>query len=130
MATATQRLVTEASLIPLAGDTGERKITTLATGLAAGDVFLSRNGPWVTLDLENVVPTTAGNWTIVTLPSGFRPPRSHQETAQPRAGAVVDANMYADGRLMIWNASATTAYRSTYRFRTNEAWPATLPGTA
>lgn len=130
MADPTLTIVTDATLAPLAGDTGERDITTLAATLASGAVYVSRNGPWVTLDLEGVVPTADGNWTILTLPNGFRAKRSHLELASTLGQPTIQANIYVDGRVLLWAAKAAHAYRTTFRFRTIDAWPAVLPGTA
>lgn len=55
-------------------DTGERDITSLFPGVAAGNIFVSRTGPDVTLRFEAVAFPADGTQTAVgNLPVGYRP---------------------------------------------------------
>ena len=109
-------------------DTGERNLTGLVAGADGGNLYVTRTGPWVTVDFERLSPATDGHWPIYTLPLGFRPQRSQFEYFPTYYGPLREGSIYTDGRIHVWNAEAGDTYRGGFRYRTTDAWPVTLPG--
>ena len=113
------------------GDTGRRNISSLIPTAVSGQVLLARQNNTVMLILADFLdssPNTNVNWNGL-LPVGFRPqnwiympiPSSRTMTIQ-NGGNVTCVS----GGL----TPNTTVYQGCLTWRTEEAWPTSLPGTA
>jgi hypothetical protein len=115
-------------------DTGNRNVgSLLVNGWTAGGGFinLSRLGNLVTMHgvLEAAAATAT---TALTLPSGFRPRNSEayfpvQFGLSPGTSRVMEIG--TSGVVKVYSYGAGTHYAG-LTFRTNEAWPSSLPGSA
>ena len=116
------------------GDTGWRDVTALiAQGMTSGGtVYVRRNNSLVTFEMNNWAPSASGGVTLLTLPAGFIPninlymPFIHGASRTLRSMFIGNT-----GSLGINNvATAGETYSASIQWQTNDAWPATLPGTA
>jgi len=106
------------------GDTGRRDITALfGSAVTGGSIILARYGRWVTLIFNNV--TAPANVTAPgVLPPGFR-----------ITAAAVYPLGYANAAITVWSDGNVNIPISSNRYgsityMTDNAWPASLPGTA
>ena len=111
------------------GYTGVRDISALVTGLS-GQVLLSRDGNNVTLEFNNVSPTSTGVVDFIYLPQGFRIGRTTYRWLQATVeGMSRSFQLYASGNSRINTADLTDSYRQSFTFPTLDPWPISLPGT-
>jgi hypothetical protein len=110
------------------GDTGRRNITSSFPNPVSGAVYLSRNGMYVNLIMADYQDGSAAG-TLSTaagvIPVGFRPQNWLYQPA-PSARLLV---IKSDGGLTM-NSHSATVWQGGYTWRTEDAWPTTLPGTA
>lgn len=112
------------------GYTGVRDISALVTGLA-GQVLLSRDGNNVTLEFNNVSPTSTGVVDFIHLPQGFRIGRTTYRWLQAQVGGMSRSfQLYASGNSRINTADPSDSYRQSFTFPTLDPWPTSLPGVA
>lgn len=116
------------------GDTGERDITSLLVN-ATGRLTVSRVGPVAHLCFEGVAPMTSTSGLVASLPLGFRPATRKDFSIPATTASTVWRSAYifpasGGGGIGIWSPSPTDLYRYYISFRTNDAWPTSLPGTA
>lgn len=108
-------------------DTGWRALT-----VASGTAKIRRVGDVVELSIANFRPATTGDNTILQMPAGFLP-NAHvivaaQESASLRIGQALS---YAPYDVKVLGIAVANSWVSlSFVFTTNNAWPATLPGTA
>ncbi|WP_431695597.1 hypothetical protein [Kocuria rhizophila] len=117
--------------IPVVADTGWRKLPLLSN--TTGNVFMRRAGTQVHMMFHAVSTSTAGNVTVATLPTGFKP--EPVANANWRNGVVVDdagtsarVTSYYGGTMRILSMESGKGYGGYINFITNEPWPSTLPG--
>jgi hypothetical protein len=109
------------------GDTGKRILNSFIPNAGSGNVLLSRTGQMVTLLLGDFQDTTAGTnivWTNL-IPAGFRP-ANWVYMPIPSSRVLVIQN----GGTVTCGQHSGTVYQGSISWRTDEAWPTTLPGTA
>ncbi len=115
------------------GDTGERDISTLLVN-ATGRVTIARVGPMVHLSLEGVDPTSTVSGVFLNLPVGFRPATrkdfSMASTVSSDSPLWRSAYVLASGALSIGSPALTDRYHYVLSYRSNDPWPASLPGVA
>lgn len=118
----------------VAGDTGERNITSLVTGVAAGTITLSRTGLDVVITFDGVKFSTEGTLTgIANLPVGFRPRPTYiyLSTAQRSSttGPLRGFRISKYGAVDFYEAATAHTYYAYQSFKTFDSFPTTLPGT-
>lgn len=115
------------------GDTGSRTITPLFSDVVSGTVTIQRVGWDVTVDFANVQFTDTSATSVHTytgvLPDGFRPLLSQRLGLAQGINASGLATTYTNGDLQIAKGN-TSALFNTLTWKTRQAWPTTLPGTA
>lgn len=117
-------------------DTGLRSIPAqLQNGWTATGVYLERRAYQVTLYVEGLNASAMTNQNFVSLPSGFDLPPNNLGRGLIHSSAAPTATyrVSAPSANILAVASATTAFPLLYgsvTWRTDSAWPATLPGTA
>ena len=121
------------------GDTGVRTGgTSLGSGWSATWDLISRTGNIVTLNMILVKSgsvTVSNSEVLTTLPAGFRPQTStYYITGQMSSVGRTDFTLTSAGALQFYGSttgtiSSPTAYVQV-SYRTNDAWPASLPGSA
>ena len=113
------------------GDTGRRNISSSIPTAVSGSVILARQGYTVMLILADFLdssPNTNVNWNGI-IPIGFRPsnwiympiPSSRTMTIQNGGNVTCVSGGVTPN---------TVVYQGCLTWRTEEAWPTTLPGTA
>lgn len=114
------------------GDTGGRDITTLGSSINGGAVRLSRESNVVQLTLVGATTSQAGAFTLLTLPLGFRPTAFIYGTTSKYWGAdsAEEMRINTTGAVEFRTADAGAGLSIVLRFRTNDPWPTSLPGTA
>ena len=113
------------------GDTGWRNVSSLLPSGWSGVIAISRAQNRVTIIGSNVRPATTGTTGILDLPAGFRPARKTNGVAD-EAGAYrpIFALNFAPYKLEIRNVAAANSWMDfSITYVTNDAWPASLPGT-
>jgi hypothetical protein len=109
------------------GDTGRRNMNSLILNVGAGSVILSRYGTMVTLLFADFQDTTVGStvsWPNL-IPVGFRPANwIYMPIPSGRTVTIQNAGQVSS------NNHSSTVYQGSLSWRTDEAWPTTLPGTA
>ena len=113
------------------GDTGIREISSLlANGWTASSIKLSRVGHIVDVNISDLV--TGTSTTVAQLPSGFRPPTALPVMGRPASNTDVPCYGTLDGSgnigLIVGRTFNARSFQAT--FRTTDAWPTSLPGTA
>lgn len=129
------------------GDTGRRNITALfngsapnaSVGIAGGNVYLTRVGRMVELNMENVTLPPGQSTSFVQLgdiiPVGFQPPNerdyplSARLTAEGTNGGGIRINRLT-GRIYIYLHANGETIRVTATWFTEDPWPTALPGVA
>lgn len=122
------------------GDTGPRADSTaLLNGWTGSDTIIQRVGNIVTVALVSLDGTSNTGTAVYPLPAGFRPANSnYARIALVDAAAGLYRSYETANALNITTVSASvggnpttdiTAMRATWTFPTDDAWPATLPGT-
>jgi len=142
-----EQLLTDVTGTVQGNDTGRRDITALfngtapnaVTGIAGGNVYLTRVGRMVELDFENVTLPPGQSTSFVNLgdiiPAGFQPPNERDYplgmrlTAEAVSGGNLRVNR-ATGRIYIYLHVDGETIRVTATWFTEDPWPAVLPGTA
>lgn len=102
--------------------TGVRDISGLLSSGTTGSLRISRDGPFVTLTLDQITRTMSG--LLASLPVGFRPRSIHRwpvENGQSISISVA-GDLYPAAGLDIQNTFSMT-------YPTNDSWPTVLPGT-
>jgi hypothetical protein len=117
------------------GDTGMRNIASLLEGgcTVYGDtnVYLSRVGSIVTLQLPITWPTWVSGTRVLNIPAGFRPYATiYLPASVYQGGAAVAWQLNSNGNLGLFSPTANAGSRYFWSWRTTDAWPTTLPGTA
>jgi hypothetical protein len=114
-------------------DTGQRDVTALFADVASGTVLLSRTLYTVTLSFVNTqfsdASASLAHSYQAALPASFRPINA-QRIALPsginNAGLVT---AFTNGDLSLVKGTTLALYNE-LSFKTNAAWPSSLPGTA
>jgi len=115
------------------GDTGIRDITSLAlNGWSPSLIYLFRTGPIVTIACNVLNPTAQTSPAFVDIPLGFRPAsgmltRGILHTVD--ATTSVFRTVLMSNQLRVDGNLPTVPLYGSVSWRTNEAWPTTLPGT-
>lgn len=122
-------------------DTGWRDVSALYDGavVSGGVITVRRIGNLV--EMRMLVgwaqSTTTTGLTVLTLPSGFRPPANDYQTFQGRnfAGRGTPAGflgsdhlIQANGAVSVYGCTATVTITADPKWVTGEAWPSSLPG--
>lgn len=115
------------------GDTGWRDVTAagwLANGWTASALYVSRSGYDIILHIEGLNAASMTNIAFITLPAGYQ-----ISGTVDRRGLLHTATTPANAYRTLANTvvSATTSTPLLYgvlRWRTLDAWPTSLPGTA
>lgn len=109
------------------GDTGRRNMNSLIPNVGSGSVILSRYGNMVTLLFADFQDTTVGAtvaWPNL-IPVGFRPANwIYMPIPSSRTVTIQNAGQVSS------NNHSATVYQGSLSWRTDEAWPTTLPGVA
>lgn len=129
------------------GDTGRRNITALfdgaapnaTVGIAGGNVYLTRVGRMVELNMESVTLPPGQSASFVQLgdiiPAGFLPPNERDYplgarlAAESTSGGGIRINR-ATGRIYIYLHADGETIRVTATWITEDVWPNSLPGVA
>lgn len=141
-----EQLLTDVTGTVQDNDTGRRDITALfdgtapnaVTGIAGGNVYLTRVGRMVELSMENVTLPPGQNTSFVQLgdiiPTGFQPPNERDYplgarlSAEGANGGGLRVNRGSTGRLYIYLHADEEVIRVTANWFTEDPWPTTLPG--
>lgn len=123
-------------LATLEYSSGRRRITSLLTGVASGDLFAIRTGRTVSLVFDTLKLTPqAGSFIDLgnVIPVGLRisGDREYLELSQPVTGSAIGPiRLRNTGALLIYGANAGQEIYGTVTYQTLEAPPATPPGSA
>lgn len=118
------------------GDTGPRNVTADFVGMTASNgAILLRRINNLCMIKGSVAKTATGNSQVYTIPSGFLPyPTSDYSGGggfvYQRDGSVSGSGYIENNALKISSTSTLGSHRFSHIWVTNDAWPATLPGTA
>lgn len=111
------------------GDTGTRDITASFSQITSGAVQISRSAYSVTLIFSDVVfGSLSGTVEIAQPPVGFTPP-INSNFALMTSTTMIRA-FVASALIRIYGVVSGSSYSGTITYRTNTAWPITLPGNA
>lgn len=117
----------------VAGDTGWRNVAgmlSMRTGGAGHVAQLRRVNDVVDLYLDLTMPnSTASPLNALVLPVGFRPHVTRHGAMQDnKEGAAVSTAVGSDGVVAFYTLSANKRDRFNGTWTTQDAWPASLPG--
>ncbi|MBD8466788.1 hypothetical protein IFU30_10965 [Plantibacter sp. CFBP 8798] len=117
------------------GDTGYRNIkdsiTLDAVLTTLGIAYLSRQGAYVELQLSGLNKTAGSTTFTGVIPAGFRPSTANASAVgHDSGGNLPSVTVTNAGALIVRSSTPVNNGGVTISFRTNDAWPTTLPGSA
>lgn len=113
------------------GDTGVRSVAVIFPEITSGLAYLYRTGPDVTLVFQDVVLGTAsGTVPLSAVPAGFVPYRPETPIAVTSAGLFRRVQAQTNGVIRVFGVTSGEALNASMKWRTNDVWPTSLPGTA
>lgn len=117
------------------GDTDLRDITTLASGVTSGKIYVQRENSLVTLTFDTVLMGGATGTSYIMIPtggipSGFRPPLTFWYNNVDGPPAKRRIGVTSTGALVVYlTPLPDDRYTGTISWRTRNPWPTVLPGT-